>query len=173
MCNSRYCVDGRSSNFLVNLGWSLLFRCFFFFFSLFFFFNETATTEFYTLSLHDALPIQARKRVSMCKPWSYFDFAFEENIFSGLWKLRWIIIYWLIPLHLPKRWYLAQKPQKPSRLCARISRIFGIGRAHVWTPVTATSRMPSSAWRTKLNSSHGYISYAVFCLKKKNLSKIP
>src|SRR2546426_12031738 len=27
------------------------------FFSLFFFFNDTATTEIYTLSLHDALPI--------------------------------------------------------------------------------------------------------------------
>src|SRR6516165_4358606 len=31
--------------------------CFFFFF--FFFFNDTATTEIYTLSLHDALPIAA------------------------------------------------------------------------------------------------------------------
>src|SRR5215813_15322629 len=30
---------------------------FFFFFSFFFFFNDTATTEIYTLSLHDALPI--------------------------------------------------------------------------------------------------------------------
>ena len=29
----------------------------FFFFCLFFFFNDTATTEIYTLSLHDALPI--------------------------------------------------------------------------------------------------------------------
>src|SRR2546426_11360708 len=28
-----------------------------FFFSFFFFFNDTATTEIYTLSLHDALPI--------------------------------------------------------------------------------------------------------------------
>src|SRR5438309_5931277 len=28
-----------------------------FFFSVFFFFNDTATTEIYTLSLHDALPI--------------------------------------------------------------------------------------------------------------------
>src|SRR5256885_14335095 len=27
------------------------------YFSLFFFFNDTATTEIYTLSLHDALPI--------------------------------------------------------------------------------------------------------------------
>ena len=30
---------------------------FFFFFSFFFFFNDPATTEIYTLSLHDALPI--------------------------------------------------------------------------------------------------------------------
>src|SRR2546430_136410 len=30
--------------------------------SLFFFFNDTATTEIYTLSLHDALPISARPR---------------------------------------------------------------------------------------------------------------
>ena len=31
----------------------------FFFFLLLFFFNDTATTEIYTLSLHDALPISA------------------------------------------------------------------------------------------------------------------
>src|SRR5258705_10903285 len=30
--------------------------------SLFFFFNDTATTEIYTLSLHDALPISFRAR---------------------------------------------------------------------------------------------------------------
>src|SRR5256885_12152094 len=29
---------------------------------IFFFFNDTATTEIYTLSLHDALPICARRR---------------------------------------------------------------------------------------------------------------
>src|SRR6266700_8310339 len=33
----------------------MVFNIFFFFF--FFFFNDTATTEIYTLSLHDALPI--------------------------------------------------------------------------------------------------------------------
>src|SRR5256885_16435817 len=32
---------------------------------LFFFFNDTATTEIYTLSLHDALPIS-----QFCWPWS-------------------------------------------------------------------------------------------------------
>src|SRR6266568_8506876 len=34
----------------------------FFFFFFFFFFNDTATTEIYTLSLHDALPILVRPR---------------------------------------------------------------------------------------------------------------
>src|SRR3982074_3937546 len=33
----------------------------FFFFLFFFFFNDTATTEIYTLSLHDALPISRRE----------------------------------------------------------------------------------------------------------------
>src|SRR6266571_8846176 len=34
-----------------SFGWCFFFFCFFFFF------NDTATTEIYTLSLHDALPI--------------------------------------------------------------------------------------------------------------------
>src|SRR6266536_5437315 len=33
--------------------------------SVFFFFNDTATTEIYTLSLHDALPITYRQRVGL------------------------------------------------------------------------------------------------------------
>ena len=36
------------------------FLIFFIFFYVCFFFNDTATTEIYTLSLHDALPISAR-----------------------------------------------------------------------------------------------------------------
>src|SRR5256885_14417904 len=42
-----------------------------FFFLLFFFFNDTATTEIYTLSLHDALPIfrsAIRLIVAMLEP---------------------------------------------------------------------------------------------------------
>ena len=34
------------------------------YFTLFFFFNDTATTEIYTLSLHDALPIQPSKELA-------------------------------------------------------------------------------------------------------------
>ena len=39
-------------------------------FVFFFFFNDTATTEIYTLSLHDALPIYSKKPASL---------ASEEN----------------------------------------------------------------------------------------------
>src|SRR5438034_5114554 len=44
----------------------LFFHC-----SFFFFFNDTATTEIYTLSLHDALPIWSRPNIaptSTCDP---------------------------------------------------------------------------------------------------------
>src|SRR3712207_8002634 len=34
---------------------------------VFFFFNDTATTEIYTLSLHDALPISASNRIRVGK----------------------------------------------------------------------------------------------------------
>src|SRR6266849_7318244 len=71
-------------------------------FLFFFFFNDTATTEIYTLSLHDALPIYAPAPISGSR----------------------------------------------------------------------TGRPNSNGWivdrkSTRLNSSHEWISYAVFCLKKK------
>src|SRR2546429_2447557 len=82
---------------------------------LFFFFNDTATTEIYTLSLHDALPI--------CR-------------------------------HAQKA---ARAPQTPLKLCG-----FLFGDPHSFGVNMRLDRKS-----TRLNSSHGYISYAVFCLKKK------
>src|SRR5260370_135590 len=38
--------------------------------SVFFFFNDTATTEIYTLSLHDALPICSRFLPSIARTWA-------------------------------------------------------------------------------------------------------
>src|SRR2546430_17082259 len=38
----------------------------------FFFFNDTATTEIYTLSLHDALPISPARRPRAQTPWRGF-----------------------------------------------------------------------------------------------------
>src|SRR2546430_12259477 len=46
-------------------------------FSCFFFFNDTATTEIYTLSLHDALPIlRWRKR----KRWQFWEWLLVERV---------------------------------------------------------------------------------------------
>src|SRR2546429_4427322 len=90
-------------------------RTFFFFF----FFNDTATTEIYTLSLHDALPIYRTG--------------------NGLWAALARTTAGLNILNLTPVWILDG------------------GQA-----VAALDRKS-----TRLNSSHGYISYAVFCLKKK------
>src|SRR5256885_7344822 len=73
---------------------------------VFFFFNDTATTEIYTLSLHDALPISI-----VCVTTATFG--------------------------------------EPSRSAS-------------------VNPLPRDRKSTRLNSSHLVISYAVFCLKKKN-----
>src|SRR2546421_9443531 len=46
----------------------MIYSCFVFCF-FFFFFNDTATTEIYTLSLHDALPISRPERESAARAW--------------------------------------------------------------------------------------------------------
>src|SRR5205823_15044965 len=59
---------------------SFFFFPFFFFFSFFlFFFTDTATTEIYTLSLHDALPISCSFSNSPSNPLAYS---------SGSWRSR-------------------------------------------------------------------------------------
>src|SRR3712207_7326742 len=94
----------------------------------FFFFNDTATTEIYTLSLHDALPISEADRPS-------------DDRERG---------------DRPARRDL----HRPGRRTPRWHRLDQRGvRRH---------RRPDRK-STRLNSSHANISYAVFCLKKKNL----
>src|SRR2546429_1515782 len=95
------------------------------FISFFFFFNDTATTEIYTLSLHDALPISLKQSVIGGK--AYYQFVVDINEPNGGTKS-------LISLDMLK----------------------------IYTSSTLQDRKS-----TRLNSSHGYISYAVFCLKKK------
>src|SRR5437667_4020236 len=48
------------------------------------------------------------------------------------------------------------------------------GRLHLWLPATSGSvtRRNKDRKSTRLNSSHITISYAVFCLKKKNLALV-
>src|SRR5947209_9950084 len=88
----------------------LLFLTFF----CFFFFNAPATTEIYTLSLHDALPISAG----------------QPHLAGAQVRRR------------QERRELEEAGRRDVQLLDRKS--------------------------TRLNSSHANISYAVFCLKKKN-----
>src|SRR2546430_12414993 len=50
--------------------------------SLFFFFNDTATTEIYTLSLHDALPICSTTRAAFTR------YTASQRIVSAPWISR-------------------------------------------------------------------------------------
>src|SRR2546429_7376961 len=95
----------------------------------FFFFNDTATTEIYTLSLHDALPI--------C--------LFRE----------------LLGALLPDT--VDRGQPYPKALLRR--KIYTCDTCHAI--LLTRGFTPGDRKSTRLNSSHGYISYAVFCLKKK------
>src|SRR5256885_10587718 len=86
----------------------------------FFFFNDTATTEIYTLSLHDALPI-------------YADAPLDAAV---------------------------------GRIAHQVSRD-ELRVPHASLGIDGRDRKS-----TRLNSSHLVISYAVFCLKKKNTKYI-
>src|SRR3712207_8329497 len=101
------------------------------------FFNDTATTEIYTLSLHDALPISSRN--------VYLNS--EERISA---------------LSLSKAIFTAQEKVKVGMQTAPIlSEMKNIIEATPHTKIDYVDRKS-----TRLNSSHANISYAVFCLKK-------
>src|SRR5258707_4659610 len=105
----------------------------------FFFFNDTATTEIYTLSLHDALPIFCRGNDAGRDRW-------RETIRAPL-------PCWLACWRAAHR--CPQHNARPVGVVLRAS--MKIGRAHVWTPVTPISRMPSSALEKKFmkDEAHG------------------
>src|SRR3712207_9100168 len=91
------------------------------------FFNDTATTEIYTLSLHDALPISASDGDRL------YVFFPEAGLIA-----------------------------------------YTVSGEHVWTREVGQIRnehgIAADRKSTRLNSSHANISYAVFCLKKKNFN---
>src|SRR3712207_1804747 len=65
-----------------------------------FFFNDTATTEIYTLSLHDALPILKARRVKGLRPGMRLDDAAER----------------IVRVRLGELCALAAKSQRPDRV---------------------------------------------------------
>src|SRR5687768_18007771 len=94
------------------------------------FFNDAATTEIYTLSLHDALPIcAAEARAGTRTLPGAVDVAI---LFCDLKDFT--------------------------------------AYADTQGDEAAVAAIEQDRKSTRLNSSHGYISYAVFCLKKKNNS---
>src|SRR5437763_17207725 len=95
-----------------------------------FFLNDLPTTEFYTLSLHDALPICA------------FSPAPDVTI-AGC--------------------YLSLARNGVDLAIPFFEQPFAFSRAAVFRKVIVDRKS------TRLNSSHRCISYAVFCLKKKNI----
>src|SRR2546427_1861075 len=101
----------------------------------FFFFNDTATTEIYTLSLHDALPILHQALVAAA-------FGIVQRHADG------------------GHHQLAQQGRHVDHAGAR-------GQVRKGRGVDVDRKS------TRLNSSHSQISYAVFCLKKKNSPSHP
>src|SRR3712207_7884916 len=62
-------------------------------FFFFFFFNDTATTEIYTLSLHDALPISyalvALAVTALYLPMIEYPFGSDQAIFAEIGRTMW------------------------------------------------------------------------------------
>src|SRR2546422_8397698 len=100
---------------------------------LVFFFNDTATTEIYTLSLHDALPISYYATLGKDTVWDQTLHALDYVVYA----------------------YLQTGQDKQAR-----------------TVLEELGGGDQDRKSTRLNSSHGYISYAVFCLKKKKLQSV-
>src|SRR3712207_7397591 len=102
---------------------------------MFFFFNDTATTEIYTLSLHDALPIYAHQPVLL---------GIEHR---------------LLPVRPHDNW--ADMRQRHQQVIDSECPVIRAREAH----------RDEDRKSTRLNSSHANISYAVFCLKKNNITQ--
>src|SRR3712207_7079200 len=107
---------------------------------MFFFFNDTATTEIYTLSLHDALPILLGLGRVGLEPVPELLVAdpLHEALDLGVAELG-------LGLALELRVADLHRDDRRQALADVLDRK-----------------------STRLNSSHANISYAVFCLKKKN-----
>src|SRR2546422_7991317 len=63
------------------------------------------------------------------------------------------------------------RPSLKLREAKGVGGAGGAVRMHIVSGEAASQRAKRDRKSTRLNSSHGYISYAVFCLKKKKKNK--
>src|ERR1035441_10960311 len=85
-------------------------------YELFFFFNDTATTEIYTLSLHDALPIwRPRPRPSARWLWPWPGTSRSEEHTSELQSLRHLVCRLLLEKKKNKKNATRGKPARQQR----------------------------------------------------------
>src|SRR3712207_7640173 len=105
------------------------------------FINDTATTEIYTLSLHDALPISVEGLQGV-------DQAKQLHVAE----------------HEPR---VGPPPQVHRQAPRPVEDALYLGDVVAVHELLRRRRRDRKS--TRLNSSHANISYAVFCLKKKNI----
>src|SRR5256885_11021318 len=112
----------------------------------FFFFNDTATTEIYTLSLHDALPILLQE----------LSIRLQEEA--------------TLLLDASGRVITFDQPLVPGGQLHSASEDLWLLRGGSMEPDGGTAPWAANPDRksTRLNSSHLVISYAVFCLTQKS-----
>ena len=132
-----------------------------------FFFNDTATTEIYTLSLHDALPILGFARVQENAVYAQhsrgkFEGALLHYLSQVMWDLNRLASD-LILYSMPEFGYI----ELPDNFCTGSSIMPQKKNPDVLELMRAKFHVVDRK-STRLNSSHKPISYAVFCLKKKN-----
>src|SRR5256884_5392365 len=154
--------------------------------SFLFFFNDTATTEIYTLSLHDALPIStpsserdvavffARVGVALviegAKRGDHpsasvggFDHRVDVAALGGDKRIGEAVAEF-------RDFLLAQFLAPGLHGFCQVAFVYDVHRAfrtHDRDLRGGPGEIGVDRKSTRLNSSHGYISYAVFCLKKK------
>src|SRR5699024_12862687 len=108
--------------------------------STLFFFHDLATTDIYTLSLHDALPISRMERLLKLA-------NINKNVTPHSFRHTHTSLLIEANVHIK---------EIQERL----------GHSDISTTVDIYAHMTDRK-STRLNSSHVSISYAVFCLKKK------
>src|SRR3989454_11224418 len=119
------------------------------FYPFFFFFNDTATTEIYTLSLHDALPISPSGSPANARPSS----AIASN--SGGRECR-----WLTPMSEERKVKLSYQRRYALRATARVSVAFFPTTMNLPSPTLGKEASPRVSFQTARNRAKQGLSSA-------------